>query len=244
MIDVLSFLQCYNAAIAIILALVGGSIIWFGKLVQAENPGHNPDDESHQFVVGFAILFRIFLTPFIVLLLLAVLTGLISLTPPYFGIIDQPTASFAITVISLAVVGYELKKYQKRTNHFKEHEEYNKQPIIWVFSYFFCALATVFWILHIQYQIQQEFSAFGWVLVAINFLLVLYIFLSTALVSGLTKPKPKVVITLLSNRKIEGFFIRWENDCLRVVPKGYGSMLIPRYQIKSIHYPYPKKRKG
>jgi len=64
-------------------------------------------------------------------------------------------------------------------------------------------------------------------------------FFNTASLQGHRFPKPKILVYTKTNKgkPFEAFFIRWEKDCARIVPKKSSAYLIPRSDIFKIEYP-------
>ena len=142
------------------------------------------------------------------------------------------------------VINYEMADYNARINYYEKHEEYNKQnkDKRLILSHLVYPISVFVFIIQIMNQLANP-SFVGWALTALNGILVLFGFLAIALLTGIIQQKPRITVKLATGEEVDGYFIRWENNCLRLVPKQSGSMLIPREKIETIVYPMPELKK-
>ena len=241
--EVVTFIQAYHYAVLIIGGIISALILIFGRLMSAENAGYVPD-ESAKLVSAFGILFRIFQLPAIVFLLLLILGWGQGVLPGIYKIEAVLFNFGAIVAASFLVwrIREELKAYNARINHYEKHAEYNKNGIVFVWSNLWFPLAAMVLAIQVTYQIKNTQGIFGWAATALTVAIVLLGYVAMGILYGIIEKKPKVVVKLINGKKIDGYLIRWENECLRIVPKKGASMLIPRSQIAKVEYPYPKKK--
>jgi hypothetical protein len=234
-----SNIQTYYLAILLLGGFVLSLIILFGKIISAEVPWYQSGE--HEFLIsGLFFIFRVFALPLQLILFIILVWQAMS-----GGVIPNPQLSFIdfILICAIAFLDYlmtnELNRFNERLGKFDKHTEYSKKKKVATWSYLLCPIAFFLLLFQVWLHISEDsFSYFGIVSIAFNSLLVLLAFFITAVVNGVSQPKFLMDIYLVGAKKpLTAYFIRWENECIRVVPEKLPSLLIPRDQIRKIEYP-------
>ncbi|MFA4983243.1 MAG: hypothetical protein WC588_03430 [Candidatus Micrarchaeia archaeon] len=259
-IDALLFLQTYKEAILIIAGFVGFIIYLFGKVIKEEWPFYSNGKEN-DYITGLGFFTRVFYVPAVIILLLRLLFHILQLAPQIGESDSQALAAlsiflyqnwlvlldlfilFVLSDILLKQTQKELQGHTERLDFFEKHEEYAKNNLknnnnIQVWSYWWAPLSFVLFALLCYAHTLKPFGIFDAISIFANGTIVAFIFLSTAIIHGQCQQKPKITIyTDYQKLPIEAFFIRWENDHIRVVPRDCSSLLIPKSKIVKITYP-------
>ncbi|MCX6771477.1 MAG: hypothetical protein NTX79_05475 [Candidatus Micrarchaeota archaeon] len=258
--EIISFVQTYKEAILIIAGFFGFILYLFGKVINDEWSFYSNAKEN-DYVTGLGFFTRIFYVPAVIILLLRFLFHLLQL-PPQLGASDSQVLAalfvflygnwllildlfmlFILSNVLLQMTQKELKRHAERLDFFEKHEEYAKNNLknnnqIQVWSYWWAPLAFILFALLCYAHTLAPFGIFDAVSIAANGIIMLFILLATAIIHGQCQQKPKIFIyTDFQKKPFEAFFIRWENDCIRVVPRDASSRIIPKSRILRIDYP-------
>lgn len=241
MVDFLSFVQSYYA----VILLVGGFIALLGKIISDELPLYQSGEKT-LIVGGLGLVFKIFaplpLAISLVVLFFIPSSSIIAWLETSMSIKSIDVTSIFILALLDSLMGIRLIKYNSRLGDFKKHEQYAKHLILELLksecAYFLCFIAFLVFLFQILvHSSDTTLSEIAIISITVNFILVLFAFITAAVIYGVSQPKPRLKIYLVNqDAPMPAYFIRWEHDCMRVVPKRIPSLLIPKSQIRKVEY--------
>ncbi|PIT85616.1 hypothetical protein COU36_02255 [Candidatus Micrarchaeota archaeon CG10_big_fil_rev_8_21_14_0_10_59_7] len=244
-IEILAFIEAYHYAIIILAGALTGIILMLGKLISAETPAYTPDDAAQMFV-GFGFLFGIFITPIVAIFLVWIaLPVLLPILEQILSTIGTALTHLLIIIISvvLASLGVlKVNELSRKLNNYDRYAEYykNYKGINLVKDYSWFIVLAFLLAIQIFYQYNYYKEPEGGMATFIVLAIALFSFFTAGVLSGMAQRKPYAEITpTTGGRRVKGFVIRWEHNCMRLLPRerSLESILIPKNRIRKVDYP-------